>query len=275
MYYLKCNQCGYLNELKTEYLSLCDRCGRKIANNYKDWKANNPQSSFDDYRITVCVSGEEIQKQKPKKKAGLSTITQVLIGLGLGLIIILPITYFIGLKAVKIFNNIQATGSMEDQNWEEIKFPTMGLTFESPVKLSTYQIPFPENIKNLLDTTLLYQYESINGLQIVVNYFRYKPHIAQLNLVGAADGSMMEFKKRDGIMDLQYNQKDTARFGLNSIEQKGDFKILNIPYIIEGYFFGKDLMLWQIILIYQKDNALQQEIAARIVKSIQINHQNL
>ena len=62
MYYIKCSQCGHLNEVKSEYQVFCSGCNKKLDNNFADWKKRNPGKSFDDYQQLVCVSDEEIQK---------------------------------------------------------------------------------------------------------------------------------------------------------------------------------------------------------------------
>ncbi|MDR3704360.1 MAG: hypothetical protein P4L28_00455 [Paludibacteraceae bacterium] len=76
MRYLKCTHCGHLNEVKTEYLTLCSECNKKLENNYTDWKEQNPDKSFEDFNALVCVEEEQLEatttsEQKPKKNAGI------------------------------------------------------------------------------------------------------------------------------------------------------------------------------------------------------------
>ncbi|MEO6902126.1 MAG: hypothetical protein ABI315_03150 [Bacteroidia bacterium] len=65
MKYLKCNNCGHLNEVKTEYLMLCSKCNKKLENNYSDWKKRNSDKSFDDYKNLICTT--EINEASPVK----------------------------------------------------------------------------------------------------------------------------------------------------------------------------------------------------------------
>lgn len=67
MYFLKCNDCGHFNDVKTEYMTLCSKCGKKLDNNYPDWSKRNPDKSFDDYKQLVCCT--EIVEEKKKKKS--------------------------------------------------------------------------------------------------------------------------------------------------------------------------------------------------------------
>lgn len=56
MCFLKCNKCGHLNEVKSEYLVFCQKCNRKLENNFQDWKVKNPDKTFDDFKELICVS---------------------------------------------------------------------------------------------------------------------------------------------------------------------------------------------------------------------------
>lgn len=73
MHYLKCTYCGHLNEVKTEYLTLCSECNKRLENNYKDWKEIHPEKSYEDFMSEVCIEMEEQQttacepEAKPKK----------------------------------------------------------------------------------------------------------------------------------------------------------------------------------------------------------------
>lgn len=69
MDFLKCNKCGHLNEVKGEYLVFCSSCGKKLDNNFSDWKKMNPEKSLDDFKKTICISDEDVQKIKQQKKS--------------------------------------------------------------------------------------------------------------------------------------------------------------------------------------------------------------
>lgn len=38
MHYLRCNNCGHFNEVKTEYLTFCSKCNKKLNNSYGEWR---------------------------------------------------------------------------------------------------------------------------------------------------------------------------------------------------------------------------------------------
>lgn len=66
MDYLKCTKCGHYNEVKTEYLVLCNACGKKLENSFVSWAKHNHDKSFEDYKQEVCTP---VKVEAPKSKA--------------------------------------------------------------------------------------------------------------------------------------------------------------------------------------------------------------
>ncbi len=91
MYYLKCENCGHLNELKTEYLTFCTSCKKKMTNNFTEWKKRNPGKSFEDYKQLMCISEDKIQHVTETKKPKVKDVKY-----WVGFIIAFAIFYAIG-----------------------------------------------------------------------------------------------------------------------------------------------------------------------------------
>lgn len=68
MFYLKCKNCGHLNEVQSEYLIFCSSCDKKLDDNYSDWKKRNPDKTLDDFKQLICISKSDIQKTNTKTK---------------------------------------------------------------------------------------------------------------------------------------------------------------------------------------------------------------
>lgn len=69
-YYLKCNQCGHFNEVKSEYLIFCSKCNKKLDVNYHDWINRNSDKTFEEYKQLVCTteSSDASTVKTPTKK---------------------------------------------------------------------------------------------------------------------------------------------------------------------------------------------------------------
>lgn len=68
MHFLKCNSCGKLIEVKSEYLIFCPFCDKKLSPNYSNWKEINYDKTFEDFKLLVCVSEDDIPKTKNKRE---------------------------------------------------------------------------------------------------------------------------------------------------------------------------------------------------------------
>lgn len=70
MHYLKCPNCGHFNELKTEYQTFCKNCNKVLKNNFTDWKKDNPNNTFEDFKKLMCTTNptEPLKENSNKPK---------------------------------------------------------------------------------------------------------------------------------------------------------------------------------------------------------------
>ena len=88
MYYVKCSYCGQDNEVKSEYLTFCQSCQRKLDQNFQDYSKRFPEKSFDEYLQENCT--RTIQNAEPKQeKSDISKYIRIVLILAVsGLILI-------------------------------------------------------------------------------------------------------------------------------------------------------------------------------------------
>lgn len=73
---LKCEHCGYPNELSSEYLTFCGQCGKKLEGNYTAWLKENPSKSFEDFKgqlvhqepVPISISSPDPPSESHYKK---------------------------------------------------------------------------------------------------------------------------------------------------------------------------------------------------------------
>jgi len=69
MHFLKCNNCGHFNEVKTEYLVFCAKCNKKLDNSYTEWTKRNSDKSFEEYKQLICTTEKnDLSNELPKTK---------------------------------------------------------------------------------------------------------------------------------------------------------------------------------------------------------------
>lgn len=67
MYYLQCGHCAEYSALKSEYITFCDNCGRKLPVSYSDWKISHPEMDFDAFLVENAIPGEEYVRLMRKR----------------------------------------------------------------------------------------------------------------------------------------------------------------------------------------------------------------
>ncbi len=101
---LKCNHCGHLNPVKSEFMTFCDHCGKKLSNNFQEWKKFNAGKSFNQYKLEIGSEEEssiQPDKNKPKGKISFALI----IGLILAAFLLVE-GYYLGYTGKKEFNRV-------------------------------------------------------------------------------------------------------------------------------------------------------------------------
>ncbi len=271
MYFLKCNNCGFLNEMKSEYQIFCSNCNKKLENNYADWQNRNPNKNFDDFKQLICVSNAELQNTPVKKK---SKSHIYWIGYAVAIVVATSIFYAIGNfggeQIVKFFQSEKTSKEVLGQKWIRESYGSFGLTVETPVKLTKGTLSFPDNVKQLIDQYDIYNYMSSKGFKVMINSIKYKPIAEQLNLQGAADGAINEVKMQKGVTDLDYTEESIFKKDIPGIIQKGTFKQDGIGIEFINAIFSKEMVLWQVLVAYQTDDEVGKIASKRVIESIEI-----
>ena len=102
MYFLKCDNCGHFNEVKTEYLTFCKGCNKVLKNNYSNWFKANRDKSFDDFKLIVCTT-ELTETSKKVPKSNRSKGTKFWIGFAITFAIFFAIGQFGGEQIYGLF----------------------------------------------------------------------------------------------------------------------------------------------------------------------------
>lgn len=269
MNYLRCNYCGYLNEVKTEYQTFCTNCNKKLDNNFSSWHQNHPDKDFSEFIKSNCVTDEELsidKRTKSKHKRGLTY--------WIGFIIVFGIFYLIGnysgVSVSGLFSSDKTPKKVLTQEWVHGSYGEPSLIVDTPEKLTKSKLPLPENIKQLIKRMDSYNSTSKNGFSISINCITYIPDVGTLSLQGAADGSIKEIRSKVGVTDFAYTEKE-INYGdipgfLQNVTCKMDGK--DCEFINVGYSSG--LSIWQVIVGFLSDDEVGRSAALRVIKSIEI-----
>lgn len=235
MAYLKCSHCKHPNEVKTEYLTFCGSCGKKLANNFQDWIREHPGSSFNDYESAVCQSFILHWEPETRPPAGRRIIQgkHALYIVSAAALMVL-ITMWATLKGPEVADSI------EEWALEKIRFTSADtdLWETTVVRDGNFQIKFPatpgirhENI------------ETVMGPLQVTTYYVEPDNMDDENLIYSA--SLINYPA-EVIASRLGNGEQTEQFlnyTLEEIIKRHDAGLISEKNIAYGLFPGKEVLL--------------------------------
>jgi hypothetical protein len=270
MHYLKCTKCGFLNDVKGEYLIFCQKCNKKLENNYRDWQKRNPDKTLDDFKSLICISDEEI-KSEPIVKQTIPKSAKILIFFIVGFVLFILTASIVGkVFGPKFFDSINPnSNTIMDQKWITEHYGQDGLIVETPFKLNTVELPYSEEVKAFMENHFGYSIQTKN-LLITICSIKYKPVIGEANLQGAANGSIAEMKMQPGVSDFEYSEDSTKINDIRGIKLTGTFILKNIKYSFVNVIYSKGLNLYQAMVGFPSEEKVGEKIAERLINSIRI-----
>lgn len=199
MYFLKCDKCGYFNEVKTDYLIFCSSCNKKIASNYTDWQVRNPDQKNDDFKRLICVSEDEVKKnivkEKPNKPKGL----KYWISFSVAFAVFYAIGHFGGEAIINYFKNPELDRAMMQMAGELNK--SCPVMIDSETRL--------DNTTSLPNNVFQYNYSLINLDKDSVNIEEAKTYLESTIATTVRTNPDMKYF-RDNKTTINYSYKDRS-----------------------------------------------------------------
>jgi hypothetical protein len=274
MYYLKCQNCGLLNEVKTEYQVFCTGCNKKLANNFREWQSHySEEATFEDFKRLVCVTGSEFPSEPVKVKKTEKRGAKFWIVFTISFAIFSVIGRLAGEKIYEFFQSEPAkvNENILNQEWVRDTYGDYGLSLQTPQKLEKGELEIPDNIKELIANNNTFNYQD-NSFQIMVNSIEYKAVVGEANLQMGADGAMNSVKSQKGVTDFRYEERNLFVSNIHGLEQKGNCKIKNSGVEFINNIFVKGLKVWQVLVIYRVDDDIARTAARKVIGSIDIKN---
>lgn len=272
MYYLKCSKCGHLNELKTEYITFCTNCNAKLENNFQSWHKINADRTLDEYKKEVCITAESlisakhIDNRKKIRKYRMKFLTVF----AFSFIALTIAGYFLGIYLVRYFQNEMTSENIFEKKWDIETYGNFGLTLETPYPMTETKVTVPANVKDVIESIETFAYDKKRGFKVTASSVQFKPVVRAVNIQGAANRSVAEIKRQDGVTDLNYTEDIVMISKIKGIKQKGSYKKNHIPFEFITVVLGDGLHLWQVTIIYNQTDMTGKKAAERVIKSLEI-----
>lgn len=270
-YFLLCKQCEYPNEVKTQYLTFCAGCGKKLDNSYSIWSMDHPKSSFDDYLHSECKGIDEKLLQKPDQvKVKSKSPVRFWLGTLVGIAFIAAIGLSVHINWSSLIGMESVTQELLDGEWERFEAPEYGYSFDTPFKLEPMKLNVPPEVKGIIKDMRTDNYSRIRGVQIISNVLEYNAAVGQVNLSGSAEGSINSIKNMPGVSNLDYQQKELLVAGVPAFRQDGTLLLNGDKGRFVNVCAGQGLKLYQLSLIFPAKDKLAIQLANRMIQSIKI-----
>lgn len=272
MYYLRCQHCGHNNALRSEFLTFCEHCAKKLPNTFADWKQKNPEGEFEAYQQETAIYIDETPPkpgwvQQYLWPAGRRGVMLVL-GLVFALVAVAG-TYF-GKEAVLTWFFPKVAKSWMYTSWETVTIGRQALEISSPVHLRVSDKALPEDLNGMVEYAKSYANQQGTGMQITVDMFSFKETVSN-NLEEANNLAIKGIQGESGVSELQYKSNPMPQTEIQGIIQEGSYLYKNaVKLSFYNLIMVKGQHRWLVSIRYRTDDNNGQEVAKRVFNSVKV-----
>ncbi|RFS20945.1 hypothetical protein DVR12_16460 [Chitinophaga silvatica] len=274
MKYLRCDNCGHPNPLKSEYLTFCDICSKKLQPTFADWRAQHPLTSFSEY---VRMVGITIESKEPNAIG--TWLKRVFQPANKGKLILFFSVFFVllavtgslfGKKAVISFFYSKVPSSYLYSSWHTATIGRQALEISSPVKLWIHDQPLETEMAKTIEYAKSYSNEEEGGLRITVNMHSYQPNVSN-TLEDAMAASHLSLQMKETATDITCKSVPVLISGVPGVLEEGNYMYKGaLRLSFSNLIMIKGSNRWQILINYRDDDQIGQQVAQRILKSVKI-----
>ena len=168
---------------------------------------------------------------------------------------------------------VSLTNTSDDilsREWEGKAYYNLHFYLETPYKLDSVSVPFPQNMKPYITSSAAYAFEKEAGaFTLFLNYVEFTPEVP-LNLENSIQGSLTTMHTQPGVSDFTSAKAPYDLQGREATIVIGTLKQYGISMKYQFLAFIDDNSLSQIIITYHDDDENAKEAANRILKSIKL-----
>lgn len=274
MKYLRCDNCGQPTPLKSEYLTFCDTCGKKLENTFADWRDQHPMATFGEYirEVGISITPEKSNPVKAWLQRQLQPANKgkLLLFFSVFLVLIAVTGTLFGKKAVISLFYKKVPSSYLYSSWQTATIGRQALEISSPVKLWIHDQPLDAEAKKSIEYAKSYTTEDDGGLSITVNMYSYQANVAN-TLDDAIAASHLTMQMKEIASDFNCESTPVLISGIQGVLEEGN-------YLYKGALrlsFCNLIMIkgnnrWQILINFRDDDQIGHQVAQRVLKSVKI-----
>ena len=268
-YFIRCENCGHLNPLKTEFVTFCEQCSRRLHQNFPEWIKTNPGKSLQDFRNEICVQKNGVTSNAFSQKKINKKI--VLIPLIFIFILIAGAGYFYSEKIRDFFLSAKTPDTVLKSKWEKHLVGKYGLSMMLPEKLDKSTPDIPSDYQKFIKDAESYSYHPSKNFNVVVNSVLFQEGV-QLNLQGAYQGMMNELAGKQDVSNLEFKESPVVSDDVMGVFVEGSFHEKGIFMRFQGIIYMRKSNMWQVVVTYCDDDVVGNNVADRIMESVTVDY---
>ncbi len=270
-YFILCPHCEFPNEVKTQYLTFCSDCGKKLDKTFTNWHKDHPKSSFEEYLSSECYAVDEklIKPRSTPDKEEFKPGNKVWLGTLIGIVFIIALGVSVTIDWSSLLASDIATKEVLDVDWERKTYGSLGLSIEAPFVLKTMPVKIPAEARKFIGSMESFTVKQ-SQIEVMLSHVQYVPSVGQANLSGATTGILNNMRNARGVSDFKYDQRIQSFTNYEGYELNGTYFLAGKRHQFVCAVVAKELKLYQVIINFPADNQTMKAVADRIIKSIEI-----
>lgn len=274
MHYLKCDNCGYLNPIRSEYVTFCDHCGRKLKYNFSDWKVANPEGDFGRFKEEVGITGAKADTERRAFKRRISPQTRKVLVIASAIIICVVAGAFatqFGRRVARSFVETRAPVEWLSSSWQNFTpSPGSNISLQTPTALTVYQQTLPGATADKLTSLHAYRNKDSDGLKINIIAAEYMDSLmADPDMT--AKSAMEEMKAQKDYSQFDYSQHPVTINGRPAILQEGSYVYKSSTALqFRNLIIANGSEICRILVTYGAADDAGNQVAEKVIQSVRI-----
>lgn len=269
MDHIKCQHCSEYSALKSEYLTFCDHCGKKLPVIYQDWIAQHPGGNLGEFGRLFGISAETFaaRERRRQRKASFTGRKKATLAAGIiCFVAVLGLSFLYGPYLMAFFREPKvSTSLLEADRWRTFRGHLIRI--QTPLSLRPET---PEDRPNMRRKAFQAGGKA-DGIVIRMEETVYLSQ-ASIDLEDAGKLTAREMETRTGVSRFSYQSRQLTVDGLPALLQQGSYVLREAaPVAFQSLIFVKGGSQVQLLVTHGADDATGKQAADKIMTSIHLN----
>jgi len=265
-YFLKCDHCGHLNPLKTEYITFCEKCHKKMINNFPDWNRNHPTKTFSDFIVEIGVFENSIASLQPTKK--IATKKRIFV------LFILATTGTLGVFLINAdFSSLlmpaKTPKKLLNADWSRYVYSKSGWSMESPERFSETPLELSEQEAALVTEAVAINFQPSKNLKIEGVSVLYREKVFP-NLPLILRNTLQNLIHQQGVTNLEFKESPAALQNLRGVLLEGTYHKQGEFMRFQMLVYSNRFRHWHLVISVDDDDPVGKAVAEKIINSLEI-----